>query len=500
VIHLALGKHIVLIVAGLVLGLTPAGAAARKLSDFGFSDDRAGVEKLLRVLVEGGADSERRYRALVGLLDAEDFEEREAASQELANLPVLDRETLARLGQSMSPEVAVRVRRVLRENSPARFESMIKAALDTIIAAEAKGLVELMFGALEGGGDIKRGEILKRVGNAARITSTVADLEFLKTALHSEVALVRVGAVEAISTVAGVAAGDLLLAVIADADPDVKWATAQTLSKLARRECLMPMAELLMCDDNFGVRWRSLDELRRLTGKDFGYYAAGDVEERVGPAKKWADWVRANGDSAELQFGKEADSEIVILFEGEDLEGWKEVRSGDLGAPIDPADKAARFRGFELKKGVLQTTGLNRGGELRSERRFMNYTLKFDYRCPGGIGDSGIGIFAGDPGDGYMEIQILHGHSGDIYRIGDLKMVDAEGKPLGFSGKTLAPSNEKLGEWNSMQVRVSDGAVEIIVNDLLQNRASGGPKTSTGIVFRNEGSRVEFRNMAVESH
>ena len=493
------GKYFVLFAAGLSLTLTPAKAAARKLSDFGFSDDRAGVEKLLRVLVEGGEESERRYRVLVRLLDAEDFEERESASQELANLPVLDREALARLGESMSPEVAMRVRRVLRENSPARFESMIKAALDTIIAAEAKGLVELLFGALEGGGDIKRGEILKRVGNAARITSSVADLEFLETALQSKIALVRIGAVEAISAVAGAAAGDLLLAVIADPDPDVKWATAQKLSKLARRECLKPLAELLMCDDNFGVRWRSLDELRRLTGQDFGYYAAGDAKEREEPAKKWAEWVLANGDSAELQFGKAADSEVVILFDGEDLEGWTEVRSGDLGGPVDPADKAVRFLGFEMKDGVLQTTGRNKG-ELRSEQRFMNYTMKFDYRCPGGLGDGGVGVFAGDPGDGYMEIQILHGRSGDIYRIGDLKMVDAEGKPLGFSGKTLAPSNEKLGEWNSMQVRVSDGSVEIIVNDLLQNRASGGPKTPTGIVFRNEGSRVEFRNVALERH
>ena len=53
-----------------------------------------------------------------------------------------------------------------------------------------------------------------------------------------------------------------------------------------------------------------------------------------------------------------------------------------------------------------------------------------------------------------------------------------------------------------MRIRVIDGAVEVLVNDLLQNRASGGPKVPGGIVLRRESALppggIEFRNIMLE--
>ncbi len=472
---------------------------AKRLSEFGFSDDRSGVEKLLRNLVDGRADAERRYRELLAALDSDDFDEREAATQELANLPVLDRKALETIAENVPPEAAIRIRRALRANSPERFEEMIKAALDTLVDTEAKGLIELLFGALESSTGIRREDMLKRVGEASRVTATADDIEFLKSALQSENPLVRVGAVEAIVAVAGDAAPDLLVVAVGDADPNVKLAVAQVLSKARRRECLKPMAELLMCE-SFGVRWRSLDELRRLTGQEFGYYAASDAEERKGPAEKWLAWVEEHGPTAALSFGAEPVDDMVVIFNGEDFTGWEEVRSEDAVEALPPGNNAARLAGWEIDgDGVLGTTGRNRG-ELRGKERFLNYTLNLDYRIPGGIGDSGIGIFAGDPGDGYLEIQVLDGKSGDLYKIGSLDMLDANGERIRFSSPKLAASNEESGEWNQMQIRVSDGAVEVKVNGTLQNKASGGPKRPSSIVLRNEGSRVDFRNMTLQRH
>jgi len=285
------------------------GAKANRLADFGFSDEREGIEQLLREVAEAGKGAEARYRVLVAALHSDDFGEREAATQALANLVYPDRVALEKIAKTAPPEVAMRIRQALRKNSSERFQMMLDAALDVLIVSEEKGMVELLFGALEIGGGGERGSLMTRAIAASRATATADDLEFLEQSLQNEVALVRAAAVSAIAAVAGASAGDLLLVVVADPDPDVKWTVASALVKLRRRECLLPMAELLMCDEDFGVRWRSLDELRRLTGQDFGYYAAGDIDDREGPAAKWIAWVREHGAGATLRFEKEAGSD-----------------------------------------------------------------------------------------------------------------------------------------------------------------------------------------------
>jgi hypothetical protein len=246
-----------------------------------------------------------------------------------------------------------------------------------------------------------------------------------------------------------------------------------------------------MRDDDFGMRWRSLDELRRITGKRFNYYAAGNAAERKEPAAKWMEWVDGNATTADLNFGHSGKADAINIFNGNDLEGWREVRGANL-------PKAVGRPGWLVKDGTLQALGINRG-ELRSEQRFLNYSISLEYRFPEGVGDSGVGIFAGEPGEGYLEVQLRPGNSGDLYRIGDLDLIADSGERLGFRAPKFKASNEVGGEWNKLQVRVIDGAVEVKVNDLLQNRARGGPKTPGGIVLREEGNRVEFRSIIVES-
>ena len=126
------------------------------------------------------------------------------------------------------------------------------------------------------------------------------------------------------------------------------------------------------------------------------------------------------------------------------------------------------------------------------------FELELEYRLPGGIGDSGVGVLAGKFGDGYLEVQLIHGKSGDLYRIGDIDIENTEGQPLGFRAQKLEDSNELVGVWNKMRLRVVDGAVEVSINDVVQNRALKGPKRPSSIVLRNEKSRAEFRNMILK--
>ena len=490
-----------LIVCGVALApfVLPQRGVARQLSEFGFTDDRAGVEQLLATLIGERGDTEKKHRELLRQLDSDNFAEREAATIKLAHLPVIDREKLEQIAKTMPPEVAMRIARALKQNNPERFDNMVKAALDTVIGLKEKGLIEPLFNALEGGKQYNRGQVWNKAGEAARVTAGPDDIPFLKKSLASKTAVVRGAAVEAIIECAGKDAVDILIEADAAADPDayVKWGVAKHLALESRRECLKPLAELLTCDDDFGVRWRSLDELRRITGQEFGYYAAGNADERAVPAKKWRAWVDEHGATADLNFGGRVADTKETLFNGHDLSGWEKEADEDKGLPLDPAAKAARISGWKVEGGVLVCTGLHPGG-LRTQRNYLNYELELEYQLPGGIGDSGVGVLAGKFGDGYLEVQLLHGKSGDLYRIGDLDVQTAEGEPLRFQAQKLKDSNELVGEWNKMRLRVVDGAVEVSINDVVQNRALKGPKRPSSIVLRNETSRVEFRNIVLK--
>lgn len=461
-------------------------ATAEELSDFGFASDREGIVELLGLLA-GEADATGGYSNIVEELDSEDFATREAATLKLSRMPVIDRVALKKLADKVSPEVAIRIQRVLKANSLERFDSLIKSVLNAIIKTKTRGVVELLFSALQGREDYGKGEVWKKVAEAAIVTARHSDINYLVGALESRSDVVRGGAVRAIVEVAGNGAADLILTVADDSCPYVKWEVARNLALLRRRECLKPFAELLMCDDDFGMRWRSLDELRRITGVRFNYYAAGNAVERKEPAAKWLAWVENNAATAELNFNHSGKAEGIEIFNGNDLEGWREFRGTFL----------QKVPGWQVEDGMLQARGINRG-ELRSEQRLLNYSMDLEYRFPSGLGDSGVGIFAGDPDEGYLEVQLRPGNSGDLYRIGNLEIITDSGERLGFSAPKFKASNEIKGEWNKLQIRVIDGAVEVKVNSLLQNRARGGPKTPGGIVLRQEGSRVEFRNVIVE--
>ena len=498
-------------IVSLVIILTPGDARGTGLQDFGFSNDREGIVELLGLL-GNQANAADFYNEIVNELDSDDFAIREQATQKLSTMPVIDRVLLEKLAGAAPPEAAIRIRRVLKSNSLERFDNMVSAVLDAIIKGKEKGLVESLFKALEPRGNYGKGEIWKKVGEAAKVTANQSDINDLSLALKSKSDVVRSAAVQALVKVAGQGAGDIILPVADDASPYVTWEVARSLALLGRHECLKPFAKLLMCDEDFGMRWRSLDALRKLTGQRFDYYAAGNREERMEPAARWMAWIEENAGSAPLNFGSTGKKQILKLFNGENLDGWSAF--GGLKLELLQG-KAVVDDGWQVKGDVLlAAAGANGGqGELRTNERFLNFELRLEYRFPDGKGDSGVGIFAGDRGEGYLEVQLHPGNSGDLYRIsgqpkaGKFEMKRDDGKPLEWRTMKFKESNERNADWNTMRIRVIDGAVEVHVNELLQNRVNGGPKTPRGIVLRRERGhlrgvappgRVEFRNMFLE--
>jgi len=61
------------------------------------------------------------------------------------------------------------------------------------------------------------------------------------------------------------------------------------------------------------------------------------------------------------------------------------------------------------------------------------------------------------------------------------------------------PSSEKpAGEWNTLEITCSKDNLEILVNGVLQNKASRLSVSSGSICLQSEGGPMQFRNIYLE--
>ena len=278
---------------------------------------------------------------------------------------------------------------------------------------------------------------------------------------------------------------------LADDEEQIKWAISEALIEFKNPQCLLPLVDLLMCDEDFGLRWRSLEALRNITRQEFGYYAAGNAAERKVPANKWKQWVEQNMKNANLKFDDSSVNNLISLFNGNDLSTWDEL-------PLDGFNVNAVNDGWDVKDQTI-LTNVGKRSVLVTKRSFLNYEFNFEYKMFDRNSDSGIGIFLDEEKKNYLEIQIYPNRSGDIYRIGRAEIKLDDGNALGFSSKKFKNSNELDGQWNKMTIRVNNGQAEILINGEIQNRAFSELKKPTRILLRNEGSRVAFKNLILKN-
>ena len=137
-----------------------------------------------------------------------------------------------------------------------------------------------------------------------------------------------------------------------------------------------------MCDEDFGLRWRSLEALRNITGQEFGYYAAGNAAEGKLPTNKWKQWVEQNMKNANLKFDDSSVNNIISLFNGNDLSTWDEL-------PLDGFNVNAVNDGWDVKDQTI-LTNVGKRSALVTKRSFLNYEFNFEYKMFDRNSDSGI--------------------------------------------------------------------------------------------------------------
>jgi len=179
----------------------------------------------------------------------------------------------------------------------------------------------------------------------------------------------------------------------------------------------------------------------------------------------------------------------VQLFNGRDLSNW----AFQLRDPVvDPATV------FMVHNGVIHITG-NPFGYMRTKVSYSEYKLHVEWRYPGEASNSGVFIHAQLPDTIWIrsfECQLAAGNAGDFICMNGTTM--NEQKNNSRVVKKMAASSEKpAGEWNTMEVTCKSNTIEVYVNGVLQNKATGISQSKGHICLQSEGKDIEFRNVFI---
>lgn len=185
---------------------------------------------------------------------------------------------------------------------------------------------------------------------------------------------------------------------------------------------------------------------------------------------------------------KKQKTETVKLFNGKDLNNW----AFKLRDPaVDPKTV------FLVKDGVIHITG-NPFGYMRTKDSYSDYNLHLEWRYPVEATNSGIFINVQLPDTIWpmcFECQLKAGSAGDFITMNGSDMNERKDKSARVVNK-LAPSSEKpTGEWNTMEIITKGNTIEVTLNGVLQNKATGTNPDKGHICLQSEGKDIQFRNV-----
>lgn len=499
-------RHLIAVLAAAAAGFAslPAASTAQGLSGRGYNESAEGARQALGDLLGQLRDAENEGAALLEALRSDDFGERERATQALIPMAYALAHKLEQIQKEGDADARVRATIALQRGGDRTYrpEEFLRDAAALIAARSFAGLAGPLLEAIDAC-PVESPDIWDACERALKETASGDDVALLRAALESAQPAARAAATTALAEVDPDNAKPFLAPLLADKHPRVSLAAAAYFAERGDKLCLPALINALESDEH-NVRWRSVYYLRRLTGEHFDFKSGDPDEVRAKSVRRWHQWLKENGPTAELKADpKDAKAGIPLIEEG-DLAAWEEVpvigRAGDLQEDGDPNKLEEGAGAFSFKDGVLECNG-KRKSILRSRAAFADFRLRLEFRGAAGLfTDSGIGLFLNEETGAFFEIDLHAEHAGDLIRIGgDLPATDLDGNPLAHRAAANPRAKLKDGddEWNTLEASISGGELEVMINGETVNRVKGLPTGPHQILLRNEGTWFEFRNILI---
>jgi hypothetical protein len=185
---------------------------------------------------------------------------------------------------------------------------------------------------------------------------------------------------------------------------------------------------------------------------------------------------------------KESSTERIMLFNGNDLSNWAFFLR-------DPSADPSKV--FTVQNDVIHITG-DPFGYMRTKESYSDYTLHLEWRYPLELSNSGVFIHAQLPDTIWpkcIECQLKAGNAGDFVAMGGSDMNERTDKSVRVVAKLAVSTEKAVGEWNTMEVTCIADNIDVFVNGVLMNKATGVTLKEGHICLQSEGKDIEFRNV-----
>jgi len=185
---------------------------------------------------------------------------------------------------------------------------------------------------------------------------------------------------------------------------------------------------------------------------------------------------------------KESSTERIMLFNGNDLNNWAFFLR-------DPSADPSKV--FTVQNDVIHITG-DPFGYMRTKESYSDYTLHLEWRYPLELSNSGVFIHSQLPDTIWpkcIECQLKAGNAGDFVAMGGSDMNERTDKSVRVFAKLAGSTEKAVGEWNTMEVTCIADNIDVFVNGVLMNKATGVTLKEGHICIQSEGKDIEFRNV-----
>ena len=187
----------------------------------------------------------------------------------------------------------------------------------------------------------------------------------------------------------------------------------------------------------------------------------------------------------------------VLLFNGKDLVNWEKV-------VFEEADVNEVFR---VEEGIIKVSGVP-NGYIVTKESYSNYQLHVEWRWAAEPSNSGVLLHVQEKNlkewPFCIEAQLKHPNAGDIVMIGhgagvtvgdSTYFINPDERRYKVAEKFEESSENQAGEWNSYDITCDGDNIELKINGVIQNKATGATLESGPIALQSEGSPIEFRNV-----
>ncbi len=185
---------------------------------------------------------------------------------------------------------------------------------------------------------------------------------------------------------------------------------------------------------------------------------------------------------------QESSTEKIQLFNGKDLSNWTFYLK----------DPSVDVSGVFMAHGDIIHIKGEPFGYMRTKDSYSDYTLHVEWRYPGEASNSGVFIHAQQPDTIWpmsIECQLKAGSAGDLICMGGSDINERTDKSVRVVKKLAETSEKPAGEWNTLEITCISDNIDVFVNDVRQNKATGSSIKAGNICLQSEGKDIEFRNV-----